>query len=167
MKELKRTKYNYMQTSVIASRQQLCIHPKLQDKTNTEKIHLCKAFIKKSKRPKKESCGFYDSVEIKMSEPEFSEPILDIEDLAQLGKKLECCPYFVSKDIAKRADIIFMPYNYLIDPKIRAHNEINLNESIVILDEAHNVDAFCEESASTVITSTDIIIAIRDMKYVN
>ena len=28
------------------------------------------------------------------------------------------CPYFTSKELKKDADIIFMPYNYLIDPKV-------------------------------------------------
>ena len=28
------------------------------------------------------------------------------------------CPYYTSKELKKEADIIFMPYNYLIDPKV-------------------------------------------------
>lgn len=163
MKELKRTEYNHMKTAVVGSRNQLCIHPKLQDKSNTDKIHLCKSYIKEPYL----KCGYYPNVLKKMKEPEFQQPILDIEDLVRNGLKHECCPFFVSKEIVKSADIIFMPYNYLIDPRIRQANQIDLAKSIIILDEAHNVEKFCEESACTVITSTDATIAIRDMKYVS
>lgn len=49
------------------------------------------------------------------------------------------CPYYASKDRASAADIIFMPYNYLIDEKIRENYEIDFKNSVIIFDEAHNV----------------------------
>jgi hypothetical protein len=42
--------------------------------------------------------------------------VWDIEDLVTLGKKVRGCPYFGSRAIAEDADIVFMPYNYLVDP---------------------------------------------------
>jgi Rad3-related DNA helicase len=41
-----------------------------------------------------------------------------------------------------------MPYNYLIDPKIRENFKINYENSIIILDEAHNVEKVSEDVAS-------------------
>lgn len=57
---------------------------------------------------------------------------------------------------------------YLIDPLIRGAvlKDIEMDGSIVIMDEAHNVPNVCESSASAAITSTEIIIALRDMKFV-
>lgn len=50
------------------------------------------------------------------------------------------CPYYVSRDLHKKADIIFAPYNYLIDKKRRESlTGISWNETILIFDEAHNV----------------------------
>jgi regulator of telomere elongation helicase 1 len=49
------------------------------------------------------------------------------------------CPYYASKDRAGAADIIFMPYNYLIDDKIRENYEIDYVNAVIIFDEAHNV----------------------------
>ena len=43
----------------------------------------------------------------------------DLEDLVQEGRRLKCCPYFASRDLIATADIVFCPYVYLIDPKIR------------------------------------------------
>jgi Rad3-related DNA helicase len=41
-----------------------------------------------------------------------------------------------------------MPYNYLIDPKIRDNYKIDFSNSIIILDEAHNIEKVSEEVAS-------------------
>ena len=41
-----------------------------------------------------------------------------------------------------------MPYNYLIDPKIRENYKIDYENSIIIIDEAHNIENVSEEVAS-------------------
>ena len=41
-----------------------------------------------------------------------------------------------------------MPYNYLIDPKIRENFKINYEHCIIIMDEAHNVERVAEDVAS-------------------
>ena len=46
------------------------------------------------------------------------------------------------------ADIIFIPYNYLIDDKIRERFKINFANSIMIFDEAHNITFTCEDTVS-------------------
>lgn len=43
----------------------------------------------------------------------------DIEDLVSLGRKLRACPYFAARELMVGADIVFCPYNYLLDPQIR------------------------------------------------
>lgn len=37
------------------------------------------------------------------------------------------------------AEIVFVPYNYLIDPMARRSIGISIENSILIFDEAHNV----------------------------
>ena len=41
-----------------------------------------------------------------------------------------------------------MPYNYLIDPKIRENFKVNYENAIIIMDEAHNVERVAEDVAS-------------------
>lgn len=159
MAEMKRTTYSYMKAAVIGSRDQLCIHPDVVKETgNANKMHMCRAKVLAK------SCGFYQQVEHKKDHPDFTQAsILDIEDLVKTGTKLKCCPYFMSKHQVERADIIFMPYNYLLDPKARKANNIELHNSIIILDEAHNVEKMCEESASIQLKSSDLALCIQEV----
>ena len=41
-----------------------------------------------------------------------------------------------------------MPYNYLFDDKTRKTMKINFYESIIIMDEAHNIDRVAADVAS-------------------
>ena len=64
----------------------------------------------------------------------------DIEDLLKVGRKFDACPYYAAREMLLDADIIFCPYNYLVDPVIRSKFRIDLNQHVVILDEAHNIE---------------------------
>lgn len=167
MKELKNTAYNNLKATVIASRDQLCIHPKLKKKSNTDKILLCKNMMDKSMDGQiRSSCEYYQNID---DTPKLSEKIsniTDIEDLGAIGRNHKCCPYYVAKQKAIESDILFIPYSYLIDPIIRDANDIDLKHSIIILDEAHNVNRVCEDSASESIKDTDISAALRDLNSV-
>lgn len=161
IQELKRTGYNHMKAAVIGSRDQLCVHPDLEKESNANKIQLCK--LKVTTR----TCHFHNRLEGQKDQPEFREAtVLDIEDIVRIGKKLKCCPYYASKELMDGADIVFMPYNYLLDPKIRKANKVDLHNTIVILDEAHNVEKMCEESASVQISSSEIAVAIEDVSSI-
>jgi hypothetical protein len=45
-----------------------------------------------------------------------------------------------------------MPYNYLIDPEIRSRLKVNLKNSIILIDEAHNIARTAEEVYSNKIS---------------
>lgn len=61
------------------------------------------------------------------------------EDLERVGRENALCPYYLSKETLTGGDVLFMPYNYLIDPKIRATLSIDFHDAVVIFDEAHNL----------------------------
>ncbi len=50
------------------------------------------------------------------------------------------CPYYISRELSKSVDILFAPYNYLIDPgNRRSLNGIPWDNAVLIFDEAHNL----------------------------
>ena len=79
--------------------------------------------------------------------------IPDIEDLCTVGKRIRGCPFFGSR-LNTKADVTFCPYNYLLDPLIRERLNIDLKGSIVIFDEAHNIEDTCRDAASSSLCST-------------
>lgn len=162
MQELKRSSYKHVRATVLGSRDQMCIHPEVSKETNNmNKVHMCQL------RVKSRTCHFYNNVESKKEDRAVKgDEILDIEDLVTVGKKLKCCPYYLSKELKQDADIIFMPYNYILDPKSRRANGVELQNNIIILDEAHNVEKMCEESASLQIRTTDVALCIDEITHV-
>ncbi|XP_063815226.1 regulator of telomere elongation helicase 1 isoform X5 [Pseudophryne corroboree] len=158
--ELKHTSYR-PKVSVLGSREQLCIHPEVKkQESNHVKVHMCRSKV--SNR----SCHFYNNVEEKSTEKDLTTQILDIEDLVKNGTKHRACPYYLSRNLKQQADIIFMPYNYLLDPKSRKAHNIDLKGTIVIFDEAHNVERMCEESASFDLTPYDLASGIDALDLV-
>ncbi|XP_060663429.1 LOW QUALITY PROTEIN: regulator of telomere elongation helicase 1 homolog [Drosophila nasuta] len=162
MRELKRSAYANMRSVVLGSRDQLCIHTDvMREQGNSNKVNMCKLKVHSK------TCSFQLRVESKKDHPDFRGPtIMDIEDLVKVGQRLKMCPYYASKELVKDADITFMPYNYLLDPKARKANKIELNNTIVILDEAHNIEKICEESASVQIRSSDVAMAMEDLTHI-
>ncbi|EJW01367.1 DNA repair helicase (rad3) [Edhazardia aedis USNM 41457] len=91
--------------------------------------------------------------------------VYTLADLVTLGKTKNICPYFLARKILASSDIIIFTYNYLIDPRIKSIvlKEIGLN-SIVIFDEAHNIDNACIEAMSVDIKRSDLENANKEIK---
>ena len=43
---------------------------------------------------------------------------MDIEDLTLTGTRHRMCPYYMAREFKSQADVIFMPYNYILDVKV-------------------------------------------------
>lgn len=72
----------------------------------------------------------------------------DVEDLVARGEEMRGCPYFASRDELVGANLVLCPYNYLVDPAIRASMDINLKDS-VRLPAPHCVSSHFSHVAST------------------
>lgn len=46
------------------------------------------------------------------------------------------CSYFAAQTLAEEAQLVFCPYNYIVNPIVRRAMDIDLKGAIVILDEA-------------------------------
>lgn len=156
-KELRRTAYSGVRMTILSSREHTCVHPEIHSNKNEKCAELLEA---KDGR----SCRFFHGVQkVRMNDQnmlKFKHGLYeawDIEELVGLGKKLRACPYFAARELMTEADIVFCPYNYLMDPQIRESMEIDLKDQVVILDEAHNIEDSAREAASYSVTEAQLI----------
>ncbi|XP_053563319.1 Fanconi anemia group J protein [Bombina bombina] len=160
-KELKRTAYSSARMTILSSRDHSCVHPDIQSNRNEK----CKELLEAKDGI---TCRYYHGTQ-KMSEQNVLQFRLgidqawDIEEIVGLGKRLRACAYFAARELMKEADIVFCPYNYLLDSQIRESMEINLKDQVVILDEAHNIEDCARESASFSMTEAQIKFARDEM----
>jgi len=99
-----------------------------------------------------------------MNEETLPGGILDIEDLVTWSTKRVSCAYYLGRRLAEKAEIILLPYNYLLDPRLRTRHKLEVANKILIFDEAHNVEGVCEDAASFELTSTEIALAMEECK---
>lgn len=95
--------------------------------------------------------------------------IFSIEDLIKDSVDHKYCPYYFSKEYFKKADVVFLPYNLLFNEESRSSLGINLNDAIIIVDEAHNIIESVTQMNSGIIKSDDTkryILAINKYKKI-
>lgn len=83
-----------------------------------------------------------------MSQRLLTQPVNDIEDLTRLGRQHQVCPYYLARSKLSNVDIAVLPYNYILTPTIRKKLPLTIENSILIFDEAHNLERSCEEIMS-------------------
>lgn len=67
---------------------------------------------------------------------------------------LQICPFFATRELTASADLVFMPYSYMVDSSVRKTlDNLSLKGSVVIFDEAHNVESVCSDAASFELTA--------------
>lgn len=59
--------------------------------------------------------------------------------MRDLGTKHKICSYYLSKAAVSDAEIICVPYVSLLDENMRKNLGIEIEKSVIIIDEAHNL----------------------------
>ncbi|KAK0404225.1 hypothetical protein QR680_017351 [Steinernema hermaphroditum] len=165
VRELNKTTYKTLSVTTIASRDQLCIHEKVaKESDNKLKAHMCRALAGSHK------CHYFNNWE---KDSNVTEELyrkegraLDIEDLVTTAKQYGHCPFYQSRSMKDDADLILLPYNYILDPRLRNSHKIQLKGNIVIFDEAHNLESVCEDSTSVCFSSTDLAHCMSEAQEV-
>lgn len=160
VKELKsKTKYS-PRTTILGSREHLCIHPTVSKASN--KAEACVDLLDKS------GCSYAKKSHSILTHRSLKNEnrIWDIEDIVKVGKKTRGCPYFASRKLYEGAEVIFCPYNYIIDPIIRKILDINLKNSIVILDEAHNIEDSSRSAGSFEVDENVLMIISKELDQI-
>uniref|UniRef100_A0A915AHT6 Regulator of telomere elongation helicase 1 homolog n=1 Tax=Parascaris univalens TaxID=6257 RepID=A0A915AHT6_PARUN len=166
VRELNKTVYKDIKTVTLASRDVLCINETvMKEQNSTMKALMCRNLVKKRK------CRYYneydrhskDSLEIIYN---CNGMVPDIEDVVNISKKHSVCPFYRMRSLVDEADLLLMPYNYVVDPRLRRMHDVALKGNIIIFDEAHNLEAICEEAISVSFTSKELSGCIREAKTV-
>ncbi|CAN6326286.1 unnamed protein product [Urochloa humidicola] len=173
--ELKRTEFaGKIRTVCLGSRKNLCINKdvlklgsanrinerclELQKNKKSSKIKV--EDDKRKARQAKNSCGC-PMLRNRSLQKEFRSEVsnqgaLDIEDLAHIGKKIGTCPYYGSRDMVRSADLVVLPYQSLLLKSARESLGLNLKDSVVIIDEAHNLADSLTNMYNSKITSSQL-----------
>ena len=154
LKELGKTFFkDKIKAIPLSSRKQLCINEKIKKYTGDKLNEKCKDAVKESK-----------CVYMKKNEPTFFHPlrlmttgkIVDLEDIAKLGNRFKRCPYYGTREIMTDSDFIAIPYNLLLQKSSREAIGLDLRDSIIIVDEAHNLIDQINQIHSVEISSKQI-----------
>ena len=159
--ELARTSYK-PQSVVLGSREHYCVNKKVKKSGNVNEE--CKRLMDVSAGGDGRGCFYAGQAASKLASVAKNHPDpLDIEDLVKMGAKKRGCAYFASKMMAESADIVFCPYNYLLDPRTRAAMDIDIKDSLIIFDEAHNIEDIAREAASEEFILDDVANAVDQL----
>ena len=109
-------------------------------------------------------CPYYNKDQnYLLIQDEINSKYLDIEELKILAKEVKFCPLYYMRNYAQFSEIIFMSYNYIFNDIFRGIMKIGplLNDSILVVDEAHNILNLCEDSKTKSIDYKNIIDEIK------
>lgn len=94
-------------------------------------------------------CEYYEGHKRQGIESIMPSGIYTLDDLMQFGREKKWCPYYTARHSLSYANVIVYNYQYLLDPKISGLISKSLaSESIVVFDEAHNIDTVCIDALS-------------------
>uniref|UniRef100_A0AAY4EDA1 General transcription and DNA repair factor IIH helicase subunit XPD n=1 Tax=Denticeps clupeoides TaxID=299321 RepID=A0AAY4EDA1_9TELE len=144
----------------LSSRKNLCIHPEVSSlrfgKEVDGKCHSLTASYIRAQRhsnPGVNVCRFYEEFDAVGRQVPIASGIYNLDDLKDYGRKKGWCPYYLARYSILHANIIVYSYHYLLDPKIADLVSKELaKKSVVVFDEAHNIDNVCIDSMSVNIT---------------
>lgn len=83
------------------------------------------------------------------------------------GKNRGWCPYFLARHMVQFANVIVYSYQYLLDPKVAGIISKELQkESVIVFDEAHNIDNVCIEALSVSVRRVTLEGANRNLNKI-
>ncbi|KAK2161713.1 hypothetical protein LSH36_111g05059 [Paralvinella palmiformis] len=140
----------------LSSRKNLCVHPEVSKRHDGKDVdvncHRLTASYVRSQHHHDASipvCSYYEKFDAHGREIPLPPGIYDLDTLKEYGKKKGWCPYFLARYSILHANIVVYSYYYLLDPKIADLVSKELSKtSVVVFDEAHNIDSVCIESMS-------------------
>jgi chromosome transmission fidelity protein 1 len=135
----------------VGSRAQLCVHPNMSLEAGVLGINeFCNQLVEN------QSCEFRNNLQDLRTVIAASP--LDVDEMRRKGSdsRFMGCPYFASRSVARDADIILAPYASIFHRESRESLGLDIQGSIVIVDEAHNVLDAVNSIRSVSLTDSDL-----------
>ncbi|CAO4368451.1 unnamed protein product [Caenorhabditis nigoni] len=157
-------------TVAMSARKNLCINEKVAALRFGNTVDsACQKLTSSSVRAKRqenseiEGCDFFENFEANGFP--MQNGVWNLEDLRQLGRERKICPYFTARNAINRAHIVVYSYHYILDPKIAELVSKDFSrKSVVVFDEAHNIDNVCIESMSVAISQKNADRALQELQ---
>lgn len=162
----------------LSSRRNMCVHPRVMAHADGEAVdsqcrNMTASWVraKASAQPDAdvETCSFYESYDARKSDERvLPTGVYAVDDLKALGAARGWCPYFLTRYVVTFADVIVYNYQYMLDPKVSAMVSRSFEkESIVVFDEAHNIDNVCIEALSVELDRRALDRASRNLTTIS
>ncbi len=90
---------------------------------------------------------------------------LTFSETFELASEMKVCPYFLQIAFLEYSHVISLSYNYILSPLgwvIR--HKVPFRESILVVDEAHNIERAAMELNSKSVTSTTVERALKEVE---
>ncbi|CAN0892870.1 General transcription and DNA repair factor IIH helicase subunit XPD [Linum grandiflorum] len=155
----------------LSSRKNLCVNPKVVAAENRDSVDaacrkLTASWVRAmaTDNPSVPTCEFFERYERAGSSAVLPPGVYTLEDLRAFGKENGWCPYFLARHMVQFANVVVYSYQYLLDPKVAGIISKEMQkESVVVFDEAHNIDNVCIEALSVSVRRQTLEGAIRNL----
>lgn len=155
----------------LSSRKNLCINPDVVSAENRDSVDAgCRKLTASWVRalaienPNIPTCSFFENYEKAGSDAVLPPGVYTLQDLRMFGKEKGWCPYFLARHMVQFANVVVYSYQYLLDPKVAGIISKEMQrESVVVFDEAHNIDNVCIEALSVSVRKQTLEGATRNL----
>ncbi|RDD44273.1 TFIIH basal transcription factor complex helicase XPD subunit [Trichoplax sp. H2] len=148
----------------LSARKNLCIHPEISKERDGKVVDgrclgLTASYVRRNHQQDRsvEVCSFFEKFDTFGRDSVLPPGVYNLDDLKDFGAKQGWCPYFLARHSILHANVVVYSYYYLLDPKIAdlVSKEMS-KQSVVVFDEAHNIDNVCIESMTVKISRKTI-----------
>lgn len=156
----------------LSSRRNMCVHQRVMAESDREAVDaacrtMTSSWVLEAARRNPgsvETCSFYNNFQEAGEATSIPSGVYDLEELQKWGKSRGWCPYYLTRQAINHANILVFNYQYMLDPKVAKMVSKELEaESIVVFDEAHNIDSVCIEALSVKVNDRGLDQATRSL----
>ncbi|XP_031263803.1 general transcription and DNA repair factor IIH helicase subunit XPD isoform X1 [Pistacia vera] len=159
----------------LSSRKNLCVNSRVLAAENRDSVDAaCRkrtaSWVRglAAENPNVETCEFFENYEKAASAAVLPPGVYTLQDLRAFGKQKGWCPYFLARHMVQFANVVVYSYQYLLDPKVAGIISKEMQkESVVVFDEAHNIDNVCIEALSVSVRRQTLEGANRNLNRMN